>query len=143
VIGLNTAVIAGAQGICFAVPVNTARFVIPRLIRDGRVRRSWIGIAGQSIQLSRRRVQLSHLNAEGAVLVTEVTPEGPADRAGFRPRDIIVRIADATVVGIDDLQRLLTDELIGRTTEVIVLRDGVQRTLTVVPGERPQPDAAR
>jgi Trypsin-like serine proteases, typically periplasmic, contain C-terminal PDZ domain len=136
-------VIAGAQGICFAVPVNTARFVIPRLIRDGRVRRSWIGIAGQSIRLSRRRVQLSHLHAEGAVLVTEITPGGPADRAGLRSRDIIVRIADATVVGIDDLQRLLTDELIGRSTDVVVLRDGVQRILTIVPAEGTRPGAAR
>jgi S1-C subfamily serine protease len=143
VIGINTAVIAGAQGICFAVPVNTARFVIPRLIRDGRVRRSWIGIAGQSIQLSRRRVQLTHLDAEGAVLVTEVTPGGPADQAGLRARDIIVRVADASVVGVDDLQRVLTDEMIGRTTEVVVLRDGVQKTLTVVPGERPHSVAAR
>jgi S1-C subfamily serine protease len=143
VIGINTAVIAGAQGICFAVPVNTARFVIPRLIRDGRVRRSWIGIAGQSIHLSRRRVQLSHLDGEGAVLVTEVTPGGPAERAGLRPRDIIVRIADAPVVGVDDLQRVLTDELIGRATEVIVLRDGVQKTLTVGPEERLQSAAAR
>jgi S1-C subfamily serine protease len=143
VVGINTAVIAGAQGICFAIPVNTARFVIPRLIRDGRVRRSWIGVAGQSIRLSRRRVQVSHLHAEGAVLVTEVTPGGPADRAGLRPRDIIVRIADTTVVGIDDLQRLLTDELIGRSTEVVVLRDGVLRVLTVTPTEGPRPGAAR
>ena len=143
VIGINTAVIAGAQGICFAVPVNTAHFVIPRLIREGRVRRSWIGVAGQSIQLSRRRVQLSHLLAEGAVLITEVTPQGPADRAGLRPRDIIVRIADAPVVGVDDLQRVLTDELIGRSTEVVVLRDGAQMTLTVVPAERSRPGVAR
>ena len=143
VIGINTAVIAGAQGICFAVPVNTAHFVIPRLIRDGRVRRSWIGIAGQSIRLSRRRVQLSHLDAGGAVLVTEVTPGAPGEQAGLRPRDIVVRIAEASVVGVDDLQRVLTDELIGRPTEVIVLRDGVQKTLTVAPAERPQPGAAR
>jgi S1-C subfamily serine protease len=88
-------------------------------------------------------VQVSHLHAEGAVLVTEVTPGGPADRAGLRPRDIIVRIADTTVVGIDDLQRLLTDELIGRSTEVVVLRDGVLRVLTVTPTEGPRPGAAR
>ena len=139
VVGINTAVIAGAQGICFAVPVNTAHFVIPRLIRDGHVRRSWIGIAGQSIRLSPRRVQLSHLHAEGAVLVTEITPGGPADRAGLRPRDIILRIADTTVVGVDDLQRVMTDELIGRSSDVVVLRDGAQTILTVVPAERPRP----
>ena len=138
VIGINTAVIAGAQGICFAIPVNTARFVIPRLIREGRVRRSWIGIAGQSIKLSRRRVQLSHLRAEGAVLVTDVTPGGPADRAGVQPRDIIVRIGDATVVGVDDLQRMLTDELIGRSVDVVVLSDGELRSVAVTPSEGPQ-----
>jgi S1-C subfamily serine protease len=143
VVGINTAVIAGAQGICFAIPVNTARFVIPRLIREGRVRRSWIGVAGQSIRLSRRRVQLSHLHAEGAVLLTEVTPGGPAERAGLRPSDIIVRIADTTIVGIDDLQRLLTDELIGRSIEVVVLRDGMLRVLTITPAEGPRPGAAR
>jgi S1-C subfamily serine protease len=135
VIGINTAVIAGAQGICFAVPVDTARFVIPRLIRDGRVRRSWIGIAGQSIRLSRRRVQVSRLLAEGAVLVTEVAPRGPADRAGLRPRDIIVRIGDTAVAGVDALQRLLTDEMIGRSLEVAVLRDGELMSLSVVPAE--------
>jgi S1-C subfamily serine protease len=135
VIGINTAVIAGAQGICFAVPVDTARFVIPRLIRDGRVRRSWIGIGGQSIKLSRRRVQVSHLRGEGAVLVTEVAPGGPADRAGLRQRDIIVRIGDTAVVGVDDLQRMLTDELIGRSIEVVVLRDGALISLSVAPAE--------
>jgi S1-C subfamily serine protease len=143
VVGINTAIIAGAQGICFAVPVNTARFVIPRLIREGRVRRSWIGIVGQSIRLSRRRVQISHLPAENAVLVGEVAPGGPADRAGVQPRDIIIRIGETTVVGVDDLQRMLTDELIGRDTEVVVLRDGALKTLTVVPSEGPQRAAAR
>jgi len=135
VVGINTAVIAGAQGICFAVPVDTARFVIPRLIRDGRVRRSWIGIAGQSIKLSRRRVQVSHLLAEGAVLVTEVARGGPAERAGLRPRDIIVHVGGAAVAGIDALQRMLSDEMIGRRLEVAVLRDGELMSVTVVPAE--------
>jgi S1-C subfamily serine protease len=88
-------------------------------------------------------VQVSHLHAEGAVLVTEVTPGGPADRAGFQPRDIIVRIGDATVVSIDDLLRMLTDELIGRSTDVVVLRDGALRTLPVTPAESPRHAAAR
>ena len=139
VIGINTAIIAGAQGICFAVPVNTARFVIPRLIREGRVRRSWIGIAGQSIRLSRRRVQLSRLRAEGAVLVTEVAAGGPAARAGLNARDIIVQIGGSSVAGVDDLQHMLTDELIGRSTEVTVLRDGTLRTMSVIPAEGSQP----
>lgn len=77
------------------------------------------------------------------MLVTEVTPGSPAERAGFRQRDIIVRVADATVLGVDDLQRALTDEMIGRTTDVVVLRDGVQKSLTLLPEERSEPRAAR
>jgi S1-C subfamily serine protease len=115
--------------------VNTARFVIPRLIRDGRVRRSWIGVVGQSIRLSRRRVLVSHLQPEGAVLVIEVAQRSPAARAGIQPRDIIVRLGDTGIVGVDDLQRILTDEMIGRTMGVVVLRDGALRTLAVTPGE--------
>jgi serine protease Do len=77
------------------------------------------------------------------VLVTEVAPGGPAERAGFQPRDIIVRIGDTTVVSVDDLLRALTEELIGRPTEVVVLRDGAMRTLTVVPAEGSRPATPR
>lgn len=135
VVGINTAVIAGAQGICFAVPVNTAHVVIPQLIRDGRVRRGFIGISGQAIQLSRRRVQLSHLTAAGAVLVTETMARGPADRAGVRPRDIVLALGDSVVTGVDDLQRILTGETIGRPTRIALLRDGGQLELTITPSE--------
>ena len=79
VVGINTAIIAGAQGICFAIPSRTAQAVIPELIREGRVLRAWIGIGGQTIELSKRRVQLSHLSARGAVIVTEVVPRSPAE----------------------------------------------------------------
>ncbi len=133
VVGINTAIISGAQGICFAVPVSTAQLVIPQLIAEGRVRRGWIGVSGQSIQLSRRRVQLSHLSAPGAVLITEVTPGSPADDAGLRARDIIVAFADSLVSRIDDLQRLLTRERIDRATTITVLRDGAQMTRWIMP----------
>jgi S1-C subfamily serine protease len=139
VVGINTAIISGAQGICFAVPVSTAQLVIPQLIREGRVRRGWIGVSGQTITLSRRRVQLSHLAAPGAVLITEVATGSPAEGAGLRSRDIIIGFADAVVSGIDDLQRLLTRERIGSPTNITLLRDGVQRTVTIVPAE----DSAR
>ncbi len=135
VIGVNTAVIAGAQGICFAIPVNTARFVIPRLIRDGRVRRSYIGVVGQTVRLSPRRVQLNHLAGDGGVLVIGVEPGSPAERGGMRPRDIIIGLAGSVVTGVDDLHRLITDERIAEATEVVVLRDGVQRRLGIVPVE--------
>jgi S1-C subfamily serine protease len=133
VVGINTAVIAGAQGICFAVPVNTAHVVIPQLIRDGYVRRAWIGISGQTIQLSRRRVQLSHLAAPGAVLVTEVVAGGPASRDGLRAGDIILTLAGNVVTRIDDLQRILTGELIGRSVAASLLRDGSQLELSITP----------
>jgi S1-C subfamily serine protease len=133
VVGINTAIISGAQGICFAVPVNTAHLVIPQLISDGRVRRATIGVAGQSIQLSRRRVQLNHLAAAGAVLVTGVVPRSPAEYAGVRARDIIIGFADSVVTSIDDLQRLLTRERIDRASSITVLREGVQVQLAIIP----------
>lgn len=136
VIGINTAVIAGAQGICFAVPVSAAHFAIPQLLGEGRVRRGWIGVAGQTIELSRRRVLLSHLSAASAVLVTDVIPNGPAYRAGVRDRDIILSVGDSVVTGVDDMQRVLTRDSIGRPTPVTLLRAGVQLELTVTPTER-------
>ena len=133
VVGINTAIISGAQGICFAVPVSTAQLVIPQLIAEGRVRRAWIGVSGQTIQLSRRRMQLSHLSAPGAVLVTEVAANSPADAAGLRPRDIIVGLDDAVVGGIDDLQRLLTRSAIDRAARITLLRDGAQLARWIIP----------
>jgi S1-C subfamily serine protease len=135
VIGVNTAIIAGAQGICFAIPANTARFVASRLIRDGRVRRSYIGVVGQTISLTRRHAQRFHLAVQGGVLVTDVTPNSPAARANLRPRDIIVAIAGGVVGSVDDLQRQLTEELIGQDAELSILRAGVQQTLVIQPAE--------
>ena len=138
VIGVNTAVIAGAQGICFAIPVNTARFVIPRLIRDGQVHRSYLGVVGQSVRLSRRRMQLSHLASGGGVLVTEIATGSPAERAGIRARDIIVQYGESAVGSVDDLHALLTDERIGRRETVVLLRDGATRTVEVEPRAQPR-----
>jgi S1-C subfamily serine protease len=135
VVGVNTAIISGAQGICFAVPVSTAHLVIPQLISEGRVRRGWIGVSGQSIQLSRRRMQLSHLSAPGAVLVTEVAPRSPAETAELKPRDIIVGFGESAVTGIDDLQRLLTKDAIDRAARLTILRDGAQLTRWIIPME--------
>ena len=137
VIGVNTAVIAGAQGICFAIPVNTARFVIPRLIRDGRVHRSYLGVVGQSVRLSRRRMQLSHLASGGGVLVTDVAVGSPAGRAGIHPRDIIVRYGESPIGSVDDLHALLTDERVGVREAVVLLREGVTRTVEVEPERQP------
>lgn len=138
VVGINTAIIAGAQGICFAVPVNTARFVIPQLIRDGRVRRGWIGISGQTITLSRRRVQISHLDTPGGVLITSIAPNSPAESAGLRPRDIVTEFAGARVDGVDELQRFLTHDWIGHTAPVTVVRDGARKIFPIIPAETPR-----
>jgi S1-C subfamily serine protease len=137
VVGINTAIIAGAQGICFAVPVNTARFVIPQLIRDGRVRRGWIGVSGQTIKLSRRRVQVSHLDGSGGVLITALVPNSPAEAAGLRPRDIVVELSGSKIDGVDDLQRLLAQEEIGRTIPITIMRDGARRIFPIIPSESP------
>jgi len=135
VVGVNTAIIAGAQGICFAVPANTAQFVASRLIRDGRVRRSYIGVVGQTIALTRRHAQRFHLAVQGGVLVTDVAPNGPAAHAGLRPRDIIIGLESGVVGSVDDLQRQLTEDLIGRDAELSILRAGTQHTLRVRPAE--------
>lgn len=138
VVGINTAVIAGAQGICFAIPVNTAHLVIPQLIRDGHVRRGWIGVSGQTIQLSRRRIQLNHLGAASATLVTETVDGAPASTGGLRASDIIIALDGSAVAGVDDLQRMLNSESIGRAMEVAVLRAGQRIHLTITPTEAPR-----
>jgi S1-C subfamily serine protease len=135
VVGVNTAIIAGAQGICFAVPANTAQFVASRLIRDGRVRRSYIGVVGQTIGLTRRHAQRFNLAVQGGVLVTDVAAGSPASAAGLRPRDIVIAIGTSVVGSVDDLQRLLTEDLIARDVELSVLRAGSLHKLTIRPAE--------
>src|SRR5438477_11502069 len=135
VVGVNTAIIAGAQGICFAIPANTAEFVASRLIRDGRVRRSYIGVIGQTIELTRRHAQRFHLAVQGGVLVTGVTPGSPAHHAGLQPRDIIIGFDSGVVGSVDDLQCQLTEELTGRVSGLSMLRAGVQQVIRVKPAE--------
>ena len=135
-VGINTAVIMGAQGICFAVASNTANFVLGELVRHGRVRRAFIGIAAQQLALSRRRRHAAGLAQESAVIVSSVEPEGPAERAGLRSGDIILSLDGRAVTGADDLIRLLAGEKIGRAIEIDTLRSGDRRTLSLVPAER-------
>ena len=136
VIGVNTAVIAGAQGICFAIPSRTAEFVASRLIRDGRVRRAYLGIAGQTVRLTRRQVERYHLAAPGAVLVTSVEPNSPAARAGLVARDLIVAIGTSAVTSVDDLHRCLSEQTIDLPTELAFFRGGERQRLVVTPVER-------
>ena len=136
VVGINTAVIMGAQGICFAVAANTASFVLGELVRHGRVRRAYIGIAAQQFTLSRRRRHAVGLTQESAVMIATVEPGSPAERAGLVAGDIILALDGTTVTGADDLIRTLAGEKIGRTIEVETLHNGSRRVLSLVPQER-------
>jgi S1-C subfamily serine protease len=135
VIGINTAMILPAQGLCFAIASNTARFVASRLIRDGCVRRSYIGVAGQNVPVPRALARANQLAASSGVLVTSVTSDSPAAVAGLRDGDVILAFADEAVAAIDDLHRRLTDDRIGIPSTLTILRAGHRRQLTVIPAE--------
>jgi S1-C subfamily serine protease len=139
VIGINTAVILPAQGLCFAIASNTARFVASRLIRDGRIRRSFIGVGGQNVPVPRAIARANQIAAASGVLVESVEPKSPADTAGLREGDVIIAFGGEAVTGIDQLVRRLSEERIGQPAPVIVLRRGHRRQLTVVPAESKQP----
>jgi S1-C subfamily serine protease len=138
VVGINTAVILGAQGICFAVAANTANFVLGELVRHGRVRRAYIGIAAQQIAIPRRLRHAAELNQESAVLAASVESGSPAERAGVKSRDIILGLDGTPITGGDDLIRALAGDKIGRTVGIEILRSGSRQTLPLVPEERPQ-----
>jgi len=136
VVGINTAVIMGAQGICFAVASNTANFVLGELVRHGRVRRAFIGIAAQQFTLSRRLRHAAALAQENAVMIASVEAGSPAERAGLRSGDVILALDGNAVTGADDLIRLLAGDKIGRAVEIEILREGARHVLSLVPDER-------
>src|SRR5881409_2034058 len=135
VVGVNTAVILPAQGICFAVAINTAKFVAGQLIAHGRIRRGRIGVAGQHVPLLRLAVRAHGLEAKSGVLVTGVESGSPAERAGLKQGDIIVGFAGHAVGGIDDLHRLLATDRIGTPAVVALLRGADKLELPIVPEE--------
>jgi len=135
VIGVNTAVILPAQGICFAIASNTAKWVAGRLMKDGRVKRSVIGVGGQDTPLHRRLVRFHDLPGESGVLVASVEPHSPAQRAGVIEGDVIVGFADQPIARIDDLHRLLTEEQAGRRSPLTIIRRNDKLTLNIVPEE--------
>lgn len=137
VVGVNTAIIAAAQGICFAVPGNTAKFVAARLIRDGRIRRSYIGVGGQDVPLHRRVVRFFDLTQESGVLVAGVEPGSPAERGGLREGDVVLSLDGYATTGVDGMHRLLTEERTGQVVPVRVLRGTELVTLEVTPSESP------
>jgi S1-C subfamily serine protease len=135
VVGVNTATIMGAQGLCFAIGVNTARFVAARLLQDGRIRRSYIGIEAQTAPLHRRQVRFYDLPKETGVIVLSVPDDSPAKKAGLEQYDIIVALDGEPVAGVDDLHRLLTESRVGKTLPLTVLRRTEKLDLKIVPRE--------
>jgi S1-C subfamily serine protease len=133
VIGVNTAVILPAQGLCFAIGINTAQYVAARLIRDGRIVRAYIGIAAMTAPIHRRVQRFYHLPRETGVMVTSAEPDSPAAKAGVKPRDIIVAYKDNPVSAVDDLHRLLTEDQISASAELTVIRETERLVLPIVP----------
>jgi S1-C subfamily serine protease len=133
VVGINTAMIGRAQGLCFAIGIDTAADVTMRLMRDGRVRRARLGLAGQTIMLDQRLTRRLRRAEVGAVQVLEVPTGGPAAQAGIDKGDVILEFADTTVFGIDDLHRLLTAEIVGHATRLTVLRGAGLKTFDIRP----------
>jgi len=136
VVGVNTATILSAQGLAFAVPVNTARDVAAHLINHGRIRRSFVGFGGQTVPLVRQVVRYHQLLQESGVLVIAVEPGSPAQAAGLAEGDIIIRAGDHAATSIEAIQRVLTQETIGVSMTLVVLRGTQLITLTALPTER-------
>jgi len=136
VIGINTAIIQYAQGICFAIPINTMRWVVTLLLREGKVTRGFLGISGQSVPLPARVVRYFRLPQETGVYVMNVIEGSPADSAGLKEGDVIISLAGQMVSGVDDIHRLLTVDRIGQRSEIVLLRDWTQRLeIFVTPGK--------
>jgi len=135
VIGVNTAIILPAQGICFAIAVNTAKFVAGRLIRDGKIRRSYIGVAGQNVPLPRRVVRFYNLPVDSGVMVMSAEQGSAAEKAGLRDGDVIISYGDQPIGQIDDLHRLLTDEQVGISVPLTILRRWEKIVVNVAPQE--------
>ncbi len=136
VVGINTAVIMGAQGICFAVAANTASFVLGELVRHGRVRRAFIGISAQQTALPARRRHAAGLTQQSAVTVGTVEAGSAGDGAGLKPGDIVLALDGVTITGADDLIRALTGEKIGQSVALDVLRGTERLTVSLTPQER-------
>jgi S1-C subfamily serine protease len=135
VIGVNTAMILPAQGISFATSIDTAKFVASRLIRDGKVSRSYIGLAGQNVPLPRRIVRYYKLAVESGILIVSFEANSPARNAGVREGDIIIGFDDHPTAGIDDLHKLLSEDRIGHKSSLLVIRGTENLTLEVIPEE--------
>jgi S1-C subfamily serine protease len=136
VIGINTAIINGAQGICFAVASNTAQFVLSEIIRHGHVRRAYIGVSGQSAPIPRRHAVVAGIENKVGSLLMQIEPDGPAAQAGVLPGDVVIRLDGVDINGVDDLIRTLDRDRIDRSLHMDVLRKGRLREIDIHPVER-------
>ncbi len=134
VIGINTAIIALAQGISFAIPVNTAKWVVSELVTQGRVRRAYLGIGGQTHPIRRQAQRYYELTKPTVVQVTMVEDNGPAQRGGLQIGDLVIRLNGESVGTVDDIHRLLTGQLPGQPVQLTILREGQRLELQVIPG---------
>jgi S1-C subfamily serine protease len=135
VIGVNSAVILPAQGICFAIAIDTAKYVAGWLIKDGKIRRSYIGVGGQNVKIHRRVVRFHGLPVESGLLVVSVEPGSPAEKAGLQVGDIIVEFGGNSIESIDALHKQLTHARIGTPTPMTAVRHTEKLALEIVPGE--------
>jgi S1-C subfamily serine protease len=141
VVGVNTAMILAAQGICFAIGVNTAKFVTGQLIKEGKIRRSYIGLGGQNVPLLRRIVRFYRLPVESGILVVSVEEGSPAQKAGLSEGDMIVGFDGQPIAGIDDLHKILTEEKVGLKTTLTIIRRTEKLNLSIIPEEsKPRED---
>jgi S1-C subfamily serine protease len=136
VIGINTAVIRGAQGICFSVAANTALYVLTQVLQHGRVRRASLGIEGAATPIPRHLARFAGVEQAAGVRVLNIIKDGPAEAAGIQSGDLLIAIDDAPVLGIDDLLRLLNHERVNQSVQVSLLRKGERRDRFVIPVER-------
>jgi S1-C subfamily serine protease len=137
VIGINTAIIQSAQGICFAIPINMAKRIVPQLMRHGRVVRGYLGMHGRDVPIARPIARQLGLNQESGVEVVALEPGAPASQAGMDDGDLIIALGDQPITSLDDLQKRLAEIPVGVPSEVILLRDGRKLQRLVVPGEYP------
>lgn len=134
-IGLNTAIIQMAQGICFAIPVNTVRWVVSQLFRDGRVTRGFLGISGQTVPLPVKVVRFYGLKSGSAVQIISVVSGSPADKVGLKEGDVLVALRNESLASVDDIHRLLGKESIGKQVDLVILRDWERLEKSIIPGE--------
>ncbi len=139
-IGINTAIIYPAQGLCFAIPINAVKRVAGMLIATGKVSRGYLGIMAQPIRFYAHLKRVFKLNQESGAVVTEVSPDSPAQRAGLKARDVIVTLADTPISSVDDLHRFLDEHPPGENYEMLILRQGIAMKLTVSPEPAPAQD---